>query len=211
MYRQGLESDTSSSVIDSGDKWDKSEVRVWSHCPTQTAKIGPTWAEVHTAVQEEQMNKKQDPTWEDIVSRHLPGDAEEEDWGGEEGSLPMVEPQFKDTSGEEEEKEVVVELVTEEKLEPPGAGEPPTEEPGEATLDPGSQDVVQIQLERMAYNKHVPLRVQHQGRNGRPSVKNSLKNTIFINISSKYCGASNAFHFCLKCVFSSCLSARNYV
>ena len=81
----GAESDTGSSVIDSGDEWDKTEVGVWSRCPTLMAKIGPTWAEVHAAMQEE-MIKKQDSTWEDIVSRQLPGGAEEEDWGREEGS-----------------------------------------------------------------------------------------------------------------------------
>ena len=45
----GAESDTDSLIIDSGDKWDKTEDRVWSHCPTLMAKIGPTWAEVHAA------------------------------------------------------------------------------------------------------------------------------------------------------------------
>ena len=120
----GAESDTSSSVVDSGDEWDKTEVRVWSCCPTPMAKIGPTWAEVHTAVQEEEMNKKQDPIWEDIVSRQLPGGAEEEDWDREETSHPVVEPQFEDATVEEEEdkEEVVVESVAEEKVEPPVVG-----------------------------------------------------------------------------------------
>ena len=146
----GPKSDTGSSVIDSGDKWDKTEVRVWSHCPTLTAKIGPTWVEVHTAVQEEEMIKKQDSTWEDTVSRQLPGGTEEEDWGREEGSHPAVEPQFEDATIEEEEdeEEVMVESVTEEKMEQPVVGEPLAEELGEATVDPGSQDVVQIHAGR---------------------------------------------------------------
>ena len=90
------------------------------------AKIGPTWAEVHATMQEEEMIKKQDPTWEDIVSRQLPGGAEEEDWGREEGSHPVVEPQFKDATIEEEEneEEVMVESVAEEMMEQPVAGEP---------------------------------------------------------------------------------------
>ena len=54
----GTESDTNSSAIDSGDKWNKAEVRVWSHYPTPMAKIGPTWLEVHTAVQEDEVIKK---------------------------------------------------------------------------------------------------------------------------------------------------------
>ena len=45
----GAKSDTNSSVIDSGDEWDKMEVGVFSCCPTPMAKIGPTWVEVHTA------------------------------------------------------------------------------------------------------------------------------------------------------------------
>ena len=50
----GAESDTNSSAIDSGDEWDKTEgVGVFSCCSTPMAKIGPTWAEVHTAAQEE--------------------------------------------------------------------------------------------------------------------------------------------------------------
>ena len=71
---------------------------------------------------------------------------EEEDWGAEEDSHPEVEPQFEDTTVEEEEnkEEVMVEMVTEEKMEQAVAGEPLAEELGEATIDPGSQDVVQI-------------------------------------------------------------------
>ena len=85
----GAESDTDSlGVEDSGDEWDKTEVGVWSCCPTPTTKVGPTWVEVHTTAQEEEMLKKQDPTWEDIVSKQLPGGVEEEDWGREEGSQP---------------------------------------------------------------------------------------------------------------------------
>ena len=38
----------------------------------------------------------------------------------------------------------MVESVTEEKMEQPVAGELLAEELGEATVDPGSQDVVQI-------------------------------------------------------------------
>ena len=47
----GAESDTNSLVIDSSNEWDKTEVRVWSRCPTLTLKIGPTWVEVHATVQ----------------------------------------------------------------------------------------------------------------------------------------------------------------
>ena len=71
------------------DEWDKTEVSVWSCCPTPTTRVGPTWVEVHaTVVQEEEMFKKQDPTWEDIVRKQLPGGVEEQDWCREEGSQP---------------------------------------------------------------------------------------------------------------------------
>ena len=80
-----------SSAIDSGDEWDKTEVRVFSRCTTPTAKIGPTWAEVHAASQEEEVTKNQDSTWEDIVSKQLPGGVE--NWDTEEDSQYVVEPQ----------------------------------------------------------------------------------------------------------------------
>ena len=113
----GTESDTDSSAIDSGDEWDKAEVGVWSCCPTLTTKIGPTWAEVHTAAQEEEVVKNQASTWDDIVSRQLPGGTEE-DWGVEEDSQSAAEPQFEDATVEEEEDEEEV------------AGKPPTEGTG---------------------------------------------------------------------------------
>ena len=92
------------------------------------------------------MLKKQDPTWEDIVSKQLPGGMEEEDWGREEGSQPVVEPQFKDApiAVEASQEEVMVELVVEETMEESLIGELPAEHVGEATIGPGSQDVVQI-------------------------------------------------------------------
>ena len=56
------------------------------HCPTPTSKGRPhLGGGAHAAAQEEEMIKKQDPTWEDIVSKQLPGGMEEEDWGREEG------------------------------------------------------------------------------------------------------------------------------
>ena len=51
------ESDTNSSVVDSGDEWDETGGVGPSWCSTPTTKIGPTWAEVHTATQEEEMAK----------------------------------------------------------------------------------------------------------------------------------------------------------
>ena len=65
----GTESDTNSSAIDSGDEWDQTEgVRALSRCSTPRSKIGPTWAKVHAAAQEEKVARKQATTWEEIVS-----------------------------------------------------------------------------------------------------------------------------------------------
>ena len=68
-----------------------------------------------------------------LLVDNLLGCAEEEDWGTKKDSQSTAEPQFKDATIEEEEKD-------EEEV----ADEPPTEEPGEDTIDPRSQDMVQI-------------------------------------------------------------------
>ena len=138
----GTKSDTNSLAIDSGDEWDKTgEVRVFLHCSTPMAKIGPTWAEVHAATQEEEVAKSQ--TWDDIMSTQLPEGAE--NWDTEEDSQSTVEPQFKDaTVDEEDEEQVVIELVTEEELQQPMVGEPLTREPGKDTIDTISQDMMPI-------------------------------------------------------------------
>ena len=64
----GTESDTNSLEMDSGDEWDKTETVGPSRSSTPTTKIGPTWAEVHAAAQEEEMVKSQAPSWEDILN-----------------------------------------------------------------------------------------------------------------------------------------------
>ena len=113
----GAESDTNSSVIDSGEEWDNTEgVSVLSRCSTPTSKIGPTWAEVHMGAQGENMARKQATTWEAIVNTQLPGDAENSDAKDSESA---VDPLFRDAHIEEGEYEgdVVIESVTEEELE----------------------------------------------------------------------------------------------
>ena len=59
----GAESDMDSSIVDSGDEWDKTEAVGLSRSSTPTTKIGPTWADVHAATQEEEMVKSQAPLW----------------------------------------------------------------------------------------------------------------------------------------------------
>ena len=59
----GAKSDTNSSVMDSGDEWDKTETVGPSWSSTPTTKKGPTWAEVHAAAQEEDIVKSRAPSW----------------------------------------------------------------------------------------------------------------------------------------------------
>ena len=114
----GAESDTNSSVIDSGDEWDKTEAVGPSRSCTPTTKIGPTWVEVHAATQEEEMAKCRAPSWEDIVNGEP--NEEEENWDEEDGQSPTAH-QFDDVIIEE-----VTESVTEEGSEPSVAREPLT-------------------------------------------------------------------------------------
>ena len=111
------------------------------HCSTPTTKIGPTWAEVHTAAQEEEMARNQAMTWEEIVSTQLPGNVE--NWDVEDTQSAM-DPQFEDAHIEEEEDEeqVVIESVTEEELEEPVVGKPLTQEFGEITIGTVSQEEI---------------------------------------------------------------------
>ena len=83
-------------------------------------------------------NVKQNTTWEDIVSKQLPGGMEEEDWDKED-SQPAVGSQFEDTP-------VAAEVSKEEIMEESVTGEPPIKHEDEATVGPGSQDVVQIHM-----------------------------------------------------------------
>ena len=74
----GAESDTNSLIVDLGDEWDKTETVGPSRSSTPTTKIGPTWADVHAAAQEEEMAKSQAPSWGDMPNT-TPTE-EEENW-----------------------------------------------------------------------------------------------------------------------------------
>ena len=154
----GAESDRDSLGVEgnSGDEWDKKELGVWSHCPTPTTKVGPTWVEVHAAAQEQEMLNIQNMTWEEIVSKQLPGGMEGEDWDKEDDDQPTLGSQFEDTP-------IAAEASKEEIMEESVMGETPIKHVDEATVGPGSQDVVQIHVGRMTCNKHVPPCMQlHQ-------------------------------------------------
>ena len=113
----GAESDTNSSIVDSGDEWDKMETVGPSRSSTPTMKIGPTWAEVHTAAQEEEMAKSQAPSWGGILN--TTPTKEEENWDAVD-SESAAEDQFDDVV-----IEVLIQTVTEEEeLDHAVAGEP---------------------------------------------------------------------------------------
>ena len=120
----GTESDTNSSIVDSGDEWDKTETVGPSRSFTPTTKIGPTWAEVHTATQEEEMAKNQAPSWGDILN--TTPTKEEENWNVVD-SQSAAEDQFDDVVIEE----VLIQTVAEEKeLDHAVVGEPLTQQGG---------------------------------------------------------------------------------
>ena len=124
----GTESDMNSSIVDSGDEWDKTETVGPSRSSTLTTKIGPTWAEVHMAAQEEEMVKSQAPSWGDMPDT-TPTE-EEENWDTVD-SQSAAEDQFDDVVIEE----VLIHTITDEKeLDHAVVGEPPTQQ-GEADED----------------------------------------------------------------------------
>ena len=127
----GAESNKNSSIVDSGDEWDRTETVGPSRSLTPTTKIGPTWAEVHAATQEEEMAKSQAPSWGDILNT-TPTE-EGENWDAVD-SQSTAEDQFNDVIVEDE---VVVQTVTEEDLDCVVVGEPLT---GQVEVDEGDVD-----------------------------------------------------------------------
>ena len=111
-----------SLAIDSGDEWDKMEVGVFPHCPTPMAKIGPTWVEVHAAAcKKMRWSKSRSQHGRILLIDNLPR-CGRRDWDEEEDSQSAADPQFKDAPIEKEDNEEV-------------AGELPTEEPDEGTIN----------------------------------------------------------------------------
>ena len=114
----GAESDTNSSIVDSGDEWDKTETVGPSRSSTPTMKIGPTWADIHAAAKEEEMVKSQAPSWGDMPNT-TPTE-EEENWDAVD-SQSTAEDQFDDVVIEE----VLMHTITDEKeLDHAVVGEP---------------------------------------------------------------------------------------
>ena len=63
----GTESNTNSSIVDSGDEWDKTETVGPSRSSTSTTKIGPTWRKSrgHSG---RRNGEKPGPSWGDILN-----------------------------------------------------------------------------------------------------------------------------------------------
>ena len=124
----GAESDMNSSIVDSGDEWDKTETVGPSRSSTPTTKIGPTWADIHAAAQEEEMAKSQAPSWGDMPNT-TPTE-EEKNWDTVD-SQSTAEDQFDDVVIEE----VLIHTITDEKeLDHAVAGKPLVQQ-GEADGD----------------------------------------------------------------------------
>ena len=123
----GAESDSNSLFVDLGDEWDKTETVGPARSSTLTTKIGPTWADVHAAAQEEEMAKSQAPSWGDMPNT-TPTE-EEENWDAVD-SQSAVEDQFDDVVVEE----VLIHTVTDEELDNAVVGEPLAQQ-GEADED----------------------------------------------------------------------------
>ena len=112
----GAESDSNSLFADSGDEWDKTETVGPSRSSTPTTKIGPTWADVHAAAQEEEMAKSQVPSWGDMPDT-APTE-EEENWDAVD-TQSAVEDQFDDV-----EEVLIHSVMNEPELDSPVDGEP---------------------------------------------------------------------------------------
>ena len=111
----GAESDSNSSFPDSGDEWDKTETVGPSRSSTPTHKIGPTWADVHAAAQEEEMAKSQVPSWGDMPDT-APTE-EEENWDAVD-TQSATEDQFDDV-----EEVQIHSVMNEPELDSPVDGE----------------------------------------------------------------------------------------
>ena len=108
MRTGAAESDTNSSVMDSGDVLDKTETVEPSRSSTPTTKIGPTWADVHAATQEEEMAKSQAPSWQDILNT-TPTE-EGENWDTVDSQYATEDQSYNVIV----EDEIVIQTVTEE-------------------------------------------------------------------------------------------------
>ena len=135
---------------DSGEEWDKKKRGNWSHCCSLPLRVGLTWAEVHAVVQEWEVLEKNAPTWEDIISKPQPKKTEEEkDSYWEKDNRGPVEFQFKDAAPMAETDMDTVEEST--------AEAPQVQDISEASVGPGSQDMVQIHTGMMTWNRSPPV------------------------------------------------------
>ena len=123
----GAESDSNSSFADSGDEWDKTETVGPSRSSTPTTKIGPTWADVHAAAQEEEMVKSQVPSWGDMPD--TTPTKEEENWDAVD-TQSATGDQFDDV-----EEVLIHSVINKPELDNPVDGEPQQREAEEDDVE----------------------------------------------------------------------------
>ena len=156
----GAELDTDTSEEDSREEWDKKECGDWSCCPTLPLRVGPTWAEVHTTAKERDALEKNAPTWEDLSSKQVPKNTEEQDSDWDKDDCGPAESQFEDAA-------IVAEVDREDAMDESPAEAPPVQDISEASVGPGSQDVVQIHAGRTTWNRRANPHVQvHNSETG---------------------------------------------
>ena len=99
-----------------------------SRSSTPTTKIGPTWADIHAATQEEEMVKSQAPSWGDMPN--TTPTKEEENWDAVD-IQSATEDQFDDVVI----GEVLIHTVTDEKESDNAVAGEPLAQQGEADGD----------------------------------------------------------------------------
>ena len=72
----GAESDSDTFKDDSREEWDDKEHGNYSCCPSPLLRMGPTWAEVHAAAQEQEALDRKTPMWDDMM-KHAHKDSED--------------------------------------------------------------------------------------------------------------------------------------
>ena len=100
------------------------------------------WAllgEVHMVAQEWEALEKNTPMWEGIISKLVPKNIEEEDSDWNKEDCRPAESQFKDAT-------IAAEVDTEDTMEESMAEALPVQHSDEASVGPGSQDMVKIHM-----------------------------------------------------------------
>ena len=136
-------SDTDSYLepSDSGEEWDKAKCGDWLCCSAPPlGEEGPTWAEVTAeALQRKIITDEQALTWDEVTSDPLQEKVTSymEDSDGDDDTHIPIESQFEDATAQE---------TCMDTMEGPTADSLWKENVVEASVGPGSQDVVHIHM-----------------------------------------------------------------